>query len=335
MNIDIKDAMDQYRAHRIAKGKAANTVDNNMQPIKHLWRLVGDIQVASLRPQHFDKLFTQHKWEPATRNLYLGNLKQFVQYCRRMGYMPKDYDPLDDWDNNKVPVKEKLIIPPEEFADLLDAANNPRDRAVLALGLYTFCRSSELVTLRVDDVDFDRNLIRIFRWKTSQPDMLPMCSELKEELLRYMADYGKAVGGLQSGYFLVPSLAQQEMVYDPQTRRLAPSGGTQAYRPTSKIGHPYEMTQRALTKLGYETKQTGGHTLRRSGARALFDQLRSIGYDGALRTVGSMLGHSDTKVTEVYLQVGIERMQRNEMLAGKSMLPDLVKSKGVTRLEAV
>lgn len=335
VQITIKEARDQWRGHLIAKGRKERTIANNLQPVTWLWRTVGDIQVANLKPQHIDKMFAKGNWSPATRNLYMGNLKQFMAYCRRNGWMPKDYDPLDGWDNVRVPRQDALVIPPEEFASLLDAASHPRDRALIALGLYTFCRSSEVITIRVSDVDFDRNTISIFRWKTSQPDVLPLCLELKEELLRWMAYYGKAVGGLQSGYYLVPALSQVPMVYNPSTRLLEPSKEGPTIKPTSKIGHPYAPVQRALAKLGYPTARSGGHTLRRSGARALFDQCRSVGYDGALRHVASMLGHTDTKVTEVYLQVGIERLHRNEMLAGKPMLPDLITSSKLARLEVV
>ncbi|MHB1098509.1 MAG: tyrosine-type recombinase/integrase [Burkholderiales bacterium] len=335
MNVTIKDAMDAYTVHLRAKGRAERTVANCIQPVKHLWREVGEINVTSLRPQHVDRMFQRHDWSVVTRNLYIGNLKGFVKYCRRMGYCPKDFDFMDGWESSRVPRQDKLIIPPEEFASLLDAARNPRDRALIAVGLFTFCRSSEVCTIRVGDLDFDRHTVAIYRWKTSQPDILPMCSELETEMLRWFAYYSKEVGGLQSSYYLIPALAQIEMTYDRRLCRLVASTTPQALRPTSKVGHPYEPVQRALATLGYPTGKTGGHTLRRSGARALFDQCRSVGYDGALRHVASMLGHSDTKVTENYLGLGIERMQRNELLAGKPMLPNLVETLPVARLEAV
>lgn len=333
--ITIVEAMHQYEAHLRAKGRKDRTIYNNLQPVRHLYRTTGDIQISSLRHQHVDKMFAAGTWSPRTRNLYLGNLSLFFKYCRRMRWMPKDYDPAEGWDSVNVPRKEALRIPPEEFAALLDASRHPRDRALIALGLFTFCRSSELVTLRVDDVDFKENTITVFRWKTGEADTLPLVTELKDELLTWMNWYGEAVGGLQGSYFLVPALYPREMEYDAQSGLLRPSRGIQRPRPNKQMGHPYEPVQYALNALGYDTKQTGGHTLRRSGALALFQRLRSEGYDGAIRRVGSLLGHKDTKMTEVYLGIGMERLQRNEMLAGKPMLPDLAKPGTVTRLEAV
>lgn len=334
-SITLLEARDQYRGHLAAKGRKERTIHNNIQPVNHLFRAVGDIKIASIRPQHIDKLFSRQQWSPRTRNLYLGNLTLFFKYCRRMGWMPKDYDPTEGWENTRVPRVQPLQIPAERFGDLLDAAVHPRDRALIALGLYTFGRSSEIVTMRVDDLDFDRNSVQIFRHKTQQGDILPMTSELKAEMLRWLNWYGEAVGGLQGSYYLVPALYQSPMVYNPATRLLEPSEAIQRPRPTKVIGHPYVPVQRALEKLGYDTTRTGGHTLRRSGALALFQSLRATGYDSSLRLVGSMLGHADTKMTELYLGIGVERLQRNEMLAGKPMLPDLVQTHPVTRLEVV
>jgi integrase len=84
-----------------------------------------------------------------------------------------------------------------------------------------------------------------------------------------------------------------------------------------------------------EEKGVGGHVLRRSGARALFDRLRHEGYDGALKRVQSMLGHSNSVISERYLSLGVERLQRNEMLAGKPMFPETRKPGTLSELKAV
>jgi len=93
------------------------------------------------------------------------------------------------------------------------------------------------------------------------------------------------------------------------------------------------VVKRAMRRIGHEPHGSGMHTLRRSGARALFDRLRHEGYDGALMRVSSMLGHADTKTTEIYLGLSIERQQRNELIAGKAMFPDMTESGTVVPLK--
>jgi hypothetical protein len=64
----------------------------------------------------------------------------------------------------------------------------------------------------------------------------------------------------------------------------------------------------------------GCHTLRRSGARALFDDLvERGGYDGVLRHVSAMLHHKSTLMTERYLGLDVDVKKRNDLIRGKKM----------------
>jgi hypothetical protein len=48
-----------------------------------------------------------------------------------------------------------------------------------------------------------------------------------------------------------------------------------------------------------------------------------------------MLGHSNSVISERYLSLGVERLQRNEMLAGKPMFPEARKPGTLSELKAV
>ena len=333
MNMTLGNAIDNYRRHLQARNRAESTIQNSIQPLRFLYRAVGDIQIRHLRPQHIDRMFQGKTWSVSTRNLYIGYLRRFTAHARRQGWMPRDEDPMDGWEIDRVPRKEYLRVPVERFGELMDATDHPRDRIVIALGLFTFCRSSEVSTIRVRDLDFGRNEVEVFRWKTSQPDTMPMSSELKAELLRWFAYYEHRMGEtLHSNWLVAPALGPVVLSNSPVNGRFEKVTDEQRIKPEDKMGHPYAPVQRALAALGYDTHQTGGHTLRRSGARAWFDTLRADGYDGALKRVASMLGHADTRVTERYLGLGIERMQRNEMLAGKPMFPSMATQHTLVRL---
>ena len=65
----------------------------------------------------------------------------------------------------------------------------------------------------------------------------------------------------------------------------------------------------------------GSHTLRRSGARALFDRLAESGYDRSLRIVQSMLHHSSVTITEKYIGVTPDQRSRDEIIKGQEMYP--------------
>ena len=141
--VRMSDALDEYRSHLQARGLAGNTLKGQMQPLTRALAEWGNLYVSSITGQHIDKLFRVAKWGPSTRNIYLGYLRGFFTFCRREGYMSRDFEPTDGWRNVKVPNRDRLRIPLDEFPLLLDANQHPRDRMVCALGLYTFMRGGE------------------------------------------------------------------------------------------------------------------------------------------------------------------------------------------------
>lgn len=322
----MSEARIDYEMHLTARGLSPRTVRNAGQVINRWVDLVGDTRVDLIRPQHVDRFFGLGNWAPKTQNLYLSVLRgSFFGWCRRQGYLARDYDPTEGWRPIRGEKNEQFWLPVDEFAALLDAADNPRDRAVIAIGLYTFMRGSEIQTLRIQDIDLERYTITMYRWKTKQADTLPIPTELAIELERWLAEYKRLmVFQLLPEWYLVPARGPMPMAYDHEKGMLQHTGVEAELRPTSPTGKPYDCVKRALKKLGYETKGTGAHTLRRSGAYALYNRLRKDGYDGALKRVSSMLGHADSKTTEIYLSVSLERQQRNELLAGVPMFPDAV-----------
>lgn len=328
-SVYLTDAIEEYGAHLQARGLAATTRKNAAQVLHKALVSWGNIQVSSVSDLHVDRLFTSHDWSARTRNLYMQNLRQFFKWCRLRRYMAKDYDPTDLWGAAKVPTnKDKLRIPVSQFAALLDAAPHPRDRAIVALGLFTFMRGSEISTLRVGDLDLGKSQLHITRHKTLDEDVLPVSSELAVELTRYLNWYRADQGTLLESWFLVPAKKPDPWEQGPDgllRRRPNPA----SVKPRVQEKKPYRAVQRALRGIGLDVKGEGSHSLRRSGARALADSLRSTGYDGALLRVASMLGHKSTKVTEHYIGWGLERTQRNEMIAGKAMFPEMEQAPGL------
>jgi integrase len=322
--IRFSDAIDAYLTHMEARGAAANTVKNHRNPLNRALELWGNIYVVSITPKHIDDLFADAGWTGSTRNLYLSTLRGgFFAWCRRARHIPRDSDPTEGWRNVRVEVKPKLWIDVTEFNDLLEACDNARDRAVCAIGLFTFIRGSEISLLKVSSVDFDNSMLRVFRPKTQEWDDLPISTELERELRRWVAAYEREAGPLQQEWLLVPARSTLPMTYDRALGKLQPTGEPARLKPLVPLGKPYECVKRPLARIGYSDKGSGAHTLRRSGARALFQRLREEGYDGALRRTSAMLGHKSVLMTERYLGLQLEKTQRNELLAGLPMFPGL------------
>ena len=329
MSVAIRD----FEAHLLARRLAPNTVKNAKQVLTRAMKEWGDILVSSIEPRHIDRLFTAGGWGPTTQNLYLGQLRTFFKWARVNGYLPKDFDPTATWGTARTPRnKDRDRIPAEMFEDLLDAAPHPRDRAIVALGLYTFSRGSELSTLKIHDLDLGEGLLHVRRHKTLDEDSLPVSEELAREMVRYLNWYRQDQGTLVGHWYLVPAKQPDLWKQDKVTRRLVKVDKPSSLKPTVMETKPYRAVQRALRALGLPSHSEGVHTLRRSAARAYADNLRTEGYDGALLRVASFLGHRSTKVTEQYIGWGLERDQRNAMVKGKPMFPT---SKGGGLLKVV
>ena len=329
----LSDAVDQYLANLASRGRVTNTVNSYQYPLRWFLTVNGNIPVHLLNDSHLERFFNSKTLKPKTRNLYLDHVKGFLAYCRRKGWTPKDWDPAEDWDRVKEPREEMPRIPVTDFPRVLDAATDPRDRAVVALGMYTFARAGELATLRIRDLDFDKNTILLVRHKTKETDLVPMVSELGVEMVRWLNFYRAQQGGLDANWYLVPSKGPLPMGWT--NGKLGPTGAPSPLLPTRPMSHPYAASGRALRAFGVEGDRLGQHVLRRSGARALFDRLRHEGYDGSLKRVQSMLGHKKASTTEHYLGLDVEAVQRNELLAGKPMFPDLMDTGTVISLEAM
>jgi integrase len=304
---------------------ASSTIASHGIVLNHCIDTWGDIDVRDIGQADVDRLFSEGKWATGTQNLYLWQLRGFVKFMRRQNYIPKDADPTDGWKTRRVPTRQRTWLTVPELVELLDAAWCPRDRALIAAGCYTFLRGSEIAFLKVGDLDFDANEVDVYRIKTRVADRLPMCSELRHEMLEvWFPQYIAQCGPLQAEWLLIPARGPIPMKGVRGEHRLVPTGALPPLRPTMPVTKPYEVVRRAMRGIGFDHVGDGCHVLRRSGARALFERLRDDGHDGALRRVSSMLGHSSTNITEHYLGVDSERRQRNALLSGESMFPAAV-----------
>jgi integrase len=76
-------------------------------------------------------------------------------------------------------------LSPEEVARLIDAAGNLQARTILMTLYSTGMRRSELVRLRVEDIDSQRMVIHIHQGKGGKDRDVPLCPRLLQTLREY------------------------------------------------------------------------------------------------------------------------------------------------------
>ncbi len=324
MKRDLQSVTDEWlRAASV--DRSPKTIEAYRKMSRRLITVVGNIQVQNLEPRHVDTFFADCRARgngPDQLNQHLSCLRMLCLFARQRRLAPQTWDPTVGRTRQKVIPTSKLLLPATEFPRLLDAADHPRDRMVIALGIFLFLRSSEISGLRVRDVDLDREEIEVTIQKTKQRDLMPICAELNDEIRRWLTWYSQSAGGLQPDWWLVPTKARPQVAWDPVAHAYHTARGEVArLAPARQFDKVAECVQRSLKRCGYETYWQGGHTLRRSGARALYDRLSDDGHDSAIRRVQAMLHHSSMKMTEHYIGIELDTKKRNSLLKGQAMFP--------------
>jgi len=326
----------EYLRFMEARGLAKATMQTAKNTLGHAYRAWGDVDLADIEARHIDAIFIGKDWSTGTRNMYLLALRSFLKWCRTHRYLSPDYDPTEGWATRPMEKVERTWLTLPALHALMDAATHARDRAFIAVGIYTFLRASEIVNLRIGDIDYERGELRVYRIKTKQQDRLPICLELQVELARWLEYYQRETGELIPEWYLVPSRGPAPMRGVYGERKLVPTGEPGPLRPSMPTARPQRIVKAAMERLGVAKHGDACHVLRRSGARALYEQLRDMGHDGAARRVQSMLGHASLVMTEKYLGLDHERMQRNEALSGKPMFgPPVREGVGRGHLRAI
>jgi integrase/recombinase XerD len=179
------------------------------------------------------------------------------------------------------PVREPRTLPVvlsrEEVARLIDAAGKPKYQAALSVAYGAGLRASEVVALKVGDIDSTRMTLRIEQGK-GHKDRYAMLSPLLLERLRAWWRVARAKGKMLDGGWLFPG---QNPVNPMSTRQL------------NRICH---MAAAAADI----DKRVSPHTLRHSYATHLLEQKVDI------RVIQVLLGHKKLETTALYAQVATE-----------------------------
>lgn len=325
--VQLSDAIEDYTRFRVSQGIGKATLRNQRTTLTRFLTVTGNIWVHAINDVHVTRFFeelSKTKQPQSQRNDHVV-LNGFFDWARTTRRMGEAANPMYGRRKPKRVVREKNRIHVSKFPALLDAAEKRcvRDRAGVALLLYTLCRDQEIATLRIRDLELDAGYLKVVAHKTGTEDRLPISRELDQEMRSWLTYYTEQVGYLEPHYYLLPSRT---------TRGVQGAWGqyrsvTQvALHPEQKVSTLGRLVTPALEEVGFPIRDAqgkrmgeGSHTIRRSGARALFDRLVEDSYDGALRVVQSMLHHASVEQTERYLGITADRKTRDELLRGQFM----------------
>ena len=322
----LSDAIDDYLRHRKSQDYSKGTLNCDRQVLKRFLSITGNVWCHSITERHVERHFDVASLKRQASSLKNDHsvLIGFFRWARHTRRMPVDSDPMFGRRQPKRTERERNRVPVTDFPRLLDAAGerDPRDRALIAVLLYTLMRDSEVRDLRVRDLKLSEGRLAARIWKTKQEDLMPVSSELDEEMRNWLVHYEEVVGRLEPHHYLIPARGVHP-VWGENGRI---THHNSLYRPEKNIRESGRIVSPILERIGFPITDAdgkpcgeGAHTIRRSGARALFDGLVDTGYDHSLRVVQSMLHHKSMQMTERYLGITADRRSRDDLIRGQRM----------------
>ena len=325
----LNDSIQDYLEHRRnrPRGNSPARLKSIDITLRRLLTVTGNILTENIHEGHIGAYYALAAKTRSKNSLALdtADLKGFTKWAIRTRRMGKNADPMADYEAPRATKRPWRGFHVSKLPALLDSANHPRDRILLAMAAYLLGRSVEFALLRIGDVDLDAGFIRYRIPKTDKTDLLPICEELDEELRDWLTYYSRECGSLDPNWYLVPVKtsphARGVLGIDWESVRLVP---------TKRMRDLHEVAQRALVAIGYPVRDAEGkslregmHTIRRSMARAVHDQLRDEGDANPVETVRAMLNHSTEAETRRYIGLETSRVHRDARFRGKLMFPDL------------
>jgi site-specific recombinase XerD len=198
----------------------------------------------------------------------------------------KRHDILEHTHFVREPRKLPVVLSPEEVARLLDAAPGLKYKAALSVAYGAGLRASEVVSLKIGDIDSERMLIRVEQGK-GRKDRYVMLSPHLLQLLRAWWKAARPQGWLFPG---------RDRVQPMTTRQL------------NRACH-------AAAQMAEIDKNVSLHTLRHSFATHLLEQNIDV------RVIQVLLGHAKLDTTALYTRVATktisEVMSPLEHIAGR------------------
>jgi len=154
-----------------------------------------------------------------------------------------------------------------------------RDYAILMLLIAYGLRTGEVVGLRLDDLDWENDLIRVRCPKPGRIHLLPLSSDVGNAILNYIRK-ARPTGYGRNLFFTSYTPIR------PVTRKTI-----------CKIVHD------RLAAIGVVTGRRGPHALRHAAAQHLLDQGMSM------KVIGDFLGHRDLSSTLIYAKVNLAALR--------------------------
>jgi len=280
--------IDSFTTHlRVGRGLSGNTVESYRRDIIKLANSLEkkDIKIHDLSPRYILDFLTELKGQGLKASSIaraLASTKQFFRFL--IGEKVIEKDPTSPIRSPKTKRSLPEVLTPEEVENLLStpqggSTQEIRDRAMLEVLYATGIRASELVGLKLNDVNLEAGYL-ITYGKGSKERIVPIGKKAQKELMNYLEMARPA---------LLKNRTSPHLFLTRLGRKMTRQGFWKVIKLHAKNSGIF--------------KKISPHTLRHSFATHLLER----GAD--LRAIQFMLGHSDISTTQIYTHIERHRLK--------------------------
>ena len=282
----MKEEIERFLEYLIIEKKySKNTVISYNRDLDKFNKYLNNKNIKNVTKEDIKKYLNEISKEINSKSVSrnISTLKSFYKYLKINKIIEKN--PMDQINNPKTKKALPKVLTEEEINKILDINLKTnfdfRNKAMLELMYSSGLRVSELIELKINDIDLNNDSVKVFG-KGSKERIIPLNDYAKEALNEYITVHRKELfkNGENNYLFL--------------------------------NNHGNKMTRqgffKTLKKIAKEKNiktEFSPHTLRHSFATHL------LKYGADLRSIQELLGHSDISSTQIYTHISNEQLHND------------------------
>lgn len=263
----------------LEKGLSQNTIDAYRRDLSdfEISESVADVNnVDRMTINSYVRKLRENKLAPTSVIRKVASLRGFFKWAFSSGII--NNNPASTLEQPKVPQRLPKVVSVKEIEEMLHNNLTPLEHVMMELLYSCGLRVSELVNLKLNDIDLSSKYVRCFG-KGSKERIIPM---------------GETAKSVIKEYLLTRDLLIKKYNIDSKKLLIKENGHFISRQDVYNFIH-------AQGKLIH--KNISPHTLRHSFATHLLEN----GAD--LRIVQELLGHSDVSTTQLYTHISKKRLK--------------------------
>jgi len=150
--------LEKYIDHMVARNKSPKTIKTFRSILNKFIKYIGDKDLKDINIQDIDGFLAflrRNGYSPKSIYTAAVALKRFLEYHEII-------EPLKNFEYPRRPSTLPRFLTYEEVYKMIDVAERIRDKLIIMLLYTTGIRVSELVNIKIMDINFEKNSIRVY-----------------------------------------------------------------------------------------------------------------------------------------------------------------------------